>query len=186
MSDIQIQKVRYTHDAMIDQIILNPSVSQGELARHFGFSQGWVSIMINSDAFKERLAERKAEIVDPVLRTQLEEKLKGAANRALDKLLERLDNPGTAISTKDLVSIARLTGTPNLPSGPINVQNNYVMSMPPQAPDSQKWLENRMGGPAGSVVGSRTALPLAARSPLLDSDASNSVAELIEVTPHQH
>ena len=38
-----IQRVKYTHDALIDMIIANPAVSQGQLATQFGINvtQAW-------------------------------------------------------------------------------------------------------------------------------------------------
>ena len=55
-----LKKISYTHDAIIDAIIASPGVSQGELAKEFGYTQTWLSIMIGSDAFQSRLTERKA------------------------------------------------------------------------------------------------------------------------------
>lgn len=83
-------KVRYTHDAMIDIIIANPAISQGELSTTFGYSQGWVSIVVNSDAFKARLEQRKEELVDPTLRLTLNERFKALVTRSLDVLQEKL------------------------------------------------------------------------------------------------
>ena len=37
-----IKKLSYTHDAMIDHLVANPAISQGQLAGLFGFTQGWV------------------------------------------------------------------------------------------------------------------------------------------------
>lgn len=176
----QTRKVNYTHDACIDAIIANPAISQGELAQMFGYSQGWISILINSDVFKERLAARKAELTDPFITAQFDEKIKGAAGRALDKLLDRLDNPGMTVATKDLIAIARLGGTP-APAQNVSVQNNYVMNMPPQAPNSKSWLENRMGGKSAEGGHPRLSVPnVAAVNPLLDSDAPVAFLPLVE------
>jgi len=147
-------KVRYTHDAMIDMIVENPAIHQNELAQRFGFTPGWISIIVNSDAFKERLAERKAELIDPKIRASIEERAAGAAQRALDRIIERLDGPTpNAIKTADLVSIAKLMVAPKN-QAPVQTQNNlYVVSLPPQAADSKSWLAgaNRLppvpGGP---------------------------------------
>jgi hypothetical protein len=137
-------KVRYTHDAIIDEILLDPSISQNELCARFGYGVAWMSIIINSDAFKERLAERKGELIDPVIRASIEEKASAAANRALDRLIDRLDgpNPG-AIKTQDLVSIAKLVVAPKTAAPPPQTQNLYVVQLPAPAPDSQSWLANR-------------------------------------------
>jgi hypothetical protein len=69
-----LAKIRYSHDGIIDEILLNPQITQRELAKMVGFTEGWLSICINSDAFKERLAERKGELVDPVIRASVQER----------------------------------------------------------------------------------------------------------------
>jgi len=149
-----LKRVHFTHDAIIDEILMNPSISQGELSMKFGYSQGWMSIVINSDAFQERLAERKAELLDPQIKASLEERASGAAQRALDRLLERLDSPAQAgaIKTADLVSIAKLAVAPKTQAPPPQ-QNLYLVQIPPPAPNSQAWLSgvSRPAGPPGVV-----------------------------------
>jgi hypothetical protein len=147
-------KIRYTHDAIIDEILLDPSISQNELSAKFGYGIAWMSIVINSDSFKERLAERKGELVDPIIKASIEEKAAAASNRALDRLIDRLDgpNPG-AIKTQDLVAIAKLTVAPKNLAPPAPTQNLYVVQLPAPAPDSQSWLQNR------SIVPSRANPP---------------------------
>jgi len=88
-----ITKVRYTHDSMIDYIIGNPCVSQNELAAHYGYTAGWVSQIIASDAFQARLAERSGELVDPTIRATVEDRFKGIVLRSLEILREKLDKP---------------------------------------------------------------------------------------------
>lgn len=92
-----IAKVRYTHDGMIDLIIANPSISQNELAAHFGYSASWISQIIASDAFQARLAERRDEIVDPAIRASVEEQFRGLVFRSLDILRTKLARPAEAI-----------------------------------------------------------------------------------------
>lgn len=139
----EIQKVRYTHDALIDSIIANPSISQGELAREFGFSQAWMSIIINSDAFQERLATRKAEIVDPTLVATVKDRLEAVAKKSLERLAERLEL-NSAISNRDLVEIAKFAvGDRNLTREPSKgpSQSLYVVMAPPKAETTQQWVE---------------------------------------------
>ena len=85
-----IAKVRYTHDAVIDYIIQSPSVSQNELAALFGYTPGWVSQVMGSDAFRARLEQRKEELVDPQIRLTLNEKFNALVSRSLDVLQEKL------------------------------------------------------------------------------------------------
>lgn len=156
----KIAEVSYTHDAVIDTILTNPAISQNELAAVFGYSVAWMSIIINSDAFQERMAERKAELVDPKLRATIAEKVDGAANRALDRLIDRLDSPTHgAIKTQDLVSIAKLAVAPKTPQIAIQQNNTYVAALPTPARDSKSWLENL------SQVTPRGPLPIAEEVP---------------------
>lgn len=88
-----IQKIRYTHADMIDCIIGNPGISQGELAARYGYTQGWVSQVMSSDAFQSALAARRVEIVDPALTATVDEKFRAITNRSLERLMEKLDAP---------------------------------------------------------------------------------------------
>jgi len=150
-----IQKVRYTHDGIIDVILMDPAISQGELARQFGFTQTWMSIVVNSDSFKNRMAERKAELQDPIIRASMQEKADAAASRALDRLMERLDNNATCatIKTGDLVSVAKLSVAPKTLAPSVAPPNLYVFQLPAQAQNSTEWVKNVSGnGPRGVPV----------------------------------
>ena len=76
-------KIRYTHDAMIDLVIANPWISQNEIAERFGYSVPWVSIVFSSDAFKNRLEERRGEVVDPVIRASLKERFEALDRKSV-------------------------------------------------------------------------------------------------------
>lgn len=94
----QIAKIRYTHDAMIDLLISDPWISQGEIAERFGYTQSWVSIVFSSDAFKNRLEERRSELVDPAIRASLKERFEALVSRSLVVLQEKLAKPAEEVS----------------------------------------------------------------------------------------
>ena len=138
---LAIQKVRYSHDAMIDLIIENPTISQNDMAAHFGYTPGWVSQIINSDAFRERLAERKDELVDPRIRTSIEERIRALADKSIEVLLQKLhetNNMNVAVRALDVAT--RSLGYGAKPAATVNV-NNFVAHIPPRAPDSSAWVE---------------------------------------------
>ena len=97
MAEVHIRTVKYSHDAMIDQLIANPRISQGQLAAYFGYTPAWVSVVLNSDAFKERLAERRAEVVDPVLTASVQDRFRAVVERGLSVLQEKLSAPSSAV-----------------------------------------------------------------------------------------
>jgi len=85
-----LKKLTYTHEAMIDLILQEPTVSYKELAEIFGFSEGWIQRVVGSDAFKARLSERKAALIDPVIARSLNERLRGVTVKAIDLISEKL------------------------------------------------------------------------------------------------
>jgi len=92
-----IQKVSYTHDAMIDMLISNPGISQGELAAHFGYTPAWISTIMSSDAFKEKLEARREEVVNPIIRVTMEDRFTAVVMKSLEVLQEKLEQPHTAV-----------------------------------------------------------------------------------------
>ena len=145
-----IQRVKYSHDAMIDLIIVNPAISQGEIAKAFGYTEPWVSRIFGSDAFQARLAQRKCDLVDPTLVASVEERLRAVASRSLDLVMEKLENPklctldqvmkAVEVSTKALGYGARQTN--------VAVQTSFVVAMPAVNPDAANWANQHRGGVA--------------------------------------
>ena len=126
-----IAKVRYSHDAMIDQIVANPAVSQNQLAAVFGYTPAWVSLVMSSDAFKERLAARKEELVDPVIRASLEERFKALVTRSLEVLQEKLALPSSTIPDNLALRAAELGAKAlgiggNAPPPPPTIPSNHL------------------------------------------------------------
>lgn len=138
---LSIARVKYSHDAMIDMMIQNPVVSQGELALQFGYTQAWVSRVVNSDAFLARLAERKKDLVDPSIALTLDEKFRAMANQSLDIIMDKLSvtkNPDTALKALELSSKALGYGARQ---ANLNVQQNFVVAMPQKHASPETWAE---------------------------------------------
>lgn len=135
----RIAKVRYSHDAMIDLIITNPSISQREIATVFGYSEPWISRIYGSNAFQARLAERKAELVDPGIIEAIESRMRGVAIQSLDVIAEKLSatsNADLALKALDITSKALGFGARD--NGPKQV-NNFVVQMPGKAATAEEW-----------------------------------------------
>lgn len=132
-----IDRMSYTHDGMVDLIVNNPSISQGEIARVFGYTEGWVSQIVRSDSFRESLAARKGELVDPILKASLEDRINGLAHRSIDILLENLDtkgNPEVALKALELTTRAK-----NYGAG-VSITQNFVVAMPTKAETADSWI----------------------------------------------
>lgn len=86
-----IAKVGYSHLGMIDMILANPGISQNRLADHFSVTPSWISQIISSDAFQIALANRRKEIVDPLLIATVEENFQALVSRSQDILMQKLN-----------------------------------------------------------------------------------------------
>lgn len=140
-------KVSYTHDAMIDTIIANPRISQGELAALFGYTQPWVSQIMSSDAFKAALRARAREVVDPVLVASIEERYEAATRQALDIAHTKLAQGNERFALKMIDAGARLLSARK--QG-VAIQNNFVVQVPCKAPSAEEWAATH--GPPQVVV----------------------------------
>lgn len=138
-----LKKVSYTHDAMIDEIIANPGISEIELAELFGFSKAWVTRLICSDAFQARLALRKGELIDPKLAATAEERFRHGEMLALDIVAEKLEvtkDAKLAMQFLNMTSKARAYGARAATPGVVN--NNFVVALPPVAQSAEQWQKD--------------------------------------------
>jgi len=137
----RIAKVRYSHDAMIDLIIAEPMISQNKLAEIFGYSVPWVSRVYGSDAFQARLAERKAELVDPAIVEMLESRMKGVMIQSLDIIADKLEATKNAdLALKAFDSTSKAMGFGARDTGAKQV-NNFVVQLPGKAVSAQSWAD---------------------------------------------
>lgn len=142
-----IEKLSYSHKAMIDLIIANPMISQGELARAFGFTPGWISRIIRSDSFQEQMALRTKEFVDPLVLQSIERRFESLVVQSLDVLEQKLEK--TSAPTADLALKALEIGSRALgygaKTGNVNLSGNFVVAMPEKAATSKEWLDRLAG-----------------------------------------
>ena len=105
-----VEKVSYSHDKMIDLVVANPRVKQGTLAAYFGYTEGWVSRVMSSDAFKLRMAQRRVQLVDPLITATLEDRFSALALRGLEVLQAKLDQPTDLVPFRDAATAVELGG----------------------------------------------------------------------------
>lgn len=148
----EIKKVSYSHDAMIDLLIASPMLNQGEVARYFGYTEAWMSQIVSSDVFKERLAERKGELTDPVVIRSLNERFEAIARRSMDRLMEKIE--ANSVSEKGLIDMLGVTSKAMGfgARGPqVQVNTQYVVQLPAKAESADAW--ERANRPQAIEVG---------------------------------
>jgi hypothetical protein len=142
-----IKRVKWDAAMVIDYMLLNPEQTQRQIAKYFDYTEGWLSRMINSDAFQDRFAARKKEMLGPDVILAMrgtEERLTALANDSLDKLQEKLHNadPNMDVLLKTADLALRAKGYGAKQSGVnVNVNNSFVVALPQKETDSQSWSE---------------------------------------------
>jgi hypothetical protein len=114
-------------------MLLNPTKSQGEIARDLGYTQSWVSTIVNTDMFQQKYAAARQTYEGTVF-ISLHEKTTSAAHMALDRLMEKLESENTLgpdfylDATNKLLQ--RLTPPSSNPTpGPNGItQNNLIVA----------------------------------------------------------
>lgn len=118
---------RPIHETVIDLLLTNPGATNKELAQHLGYSEQWVMMLRNSDAFRHRFAERRAEVLDPLVKQQAEEQMDFVTKRSLAKLNAALDGPqgmATALGVLKVTAKASAFGARGRAEGPIGPISN--------------------------------------------------------------
>lgn len=136
----RIGKVKYRHEAMIEEIIKNPTITQRELAQIFGTSEAWISTVYGSDAFQASLARRRDELLDPLVVASIEERFKGLVHQSISVLAEKLEitrNPDLALKALDVGSKALGFGARTAGGG--NQNNQFIIQLPPKSDSAQTW-----------------------------------------------
>lgn len=105
----QPQRLNYSHQALVEQILANPTASNAKLGLVFGRSKEWVGMVKNSGLFRELIAKKRSELMDPVLQAEFEERLDMVSMRAVEVLAEKLSKPAAEIPD-DLVMQAAIFG----------------------------------------------------------------------------
>lgn len=128
------KKLQPVHVAMLDYIMANPGCTYEQVAASCGgYSIGWVSQIVNSDAFQALLAERQGECFGDVKLT-IKDRITGVAQLSLKRIAELLPtqtDPDKVVNAADLALKALGFGQPSrgpqTPVGAGPTQNNFII-----------------------------------------------------------
>lgn len=84
--------IPYSHEAMVELMVAQPTWNHKQLAKHFGKGAGWFAAVLASDSFQLEMDKRRSEIANPALTATMEERFRGLTLRALDVLQDKLDS----------------------------------------------------------------------------------------------
>jgi len=149
MAKVQILRLSPNHELIALAIINNPGITSGELARRFGRSETWISIVRNSDCFRLRMAELLDAAEDTVI-ADIPTKLRVVADMALDRVAENLvqekASPSFALNSLrealDALGYKQRTPAGAIPAvGTIAQQNNFFVASREQLETARQRLQ---------------------------------------------
>lgn len=158
---VQLQKLSPKHEAIMNWILENPERSRRECAAHFNVTETWLSIVVNSNCFQARLAE-KQEVIFSVVASDIPTKLRGAAAIAIERVTELLPGaPGDyALDAMDKTLRHLGFGAPKSgpvaagPQGTVNVQQNFYSASPKELAEARDMMQRVGAGavPQGALI----------------------------------
>ena len=91
MAQVQIKRVSHRHHAIIDWLVAHPHVKDmGACCKALSVSRSWLSIVMNSDAFREEFERGRSEISDTLQRDLIRTSFE-ASIRANEKLMTYME-----------------------------------------------------------------------------------------------
>lgn len=107
MAEVQIQSISHRHREIADWLLANPHVKNlNALCDRMNVSRSWLSIVMNSDVFKEYFEKRRRSY-EGVLHEEILMKNYAVTSKALDKLSVALDDDG--VDPRLLLDVANKT-----------------------------------------------------------------------------
>lgn len=92
MAEVQIASISHRHEAIVDWLLTHPEERNLQaLANHMNLSRSWLSIVMNSDVFKEYYERRRIEY-NATLAGEIVDRQHRVTAKALTKLEQILDD----------------------------------------------------------------------------------------------
>ena len=88
----QLPQVDYSHEAMIQLMLVNQGAPHEVLAKHFHKTSGWLASVLASDSFQQALDPVRHLIQDPTITATMEERFRSLTLRSLSVLHHKLDS----------------------------------------------------------------------------------------------
>src|SRR3990167_6850136 len=105
MPALELKKLNSAHHAIAAWLVTNPGANQGECARALGYTEPWVSRVINSDLFKAYY-EQLRDMRDLQEIHSIKDKMAYNTHLALDRMREKLEMPGPSGASERFIGRA--------------------------------------------------------------------------------
>lgn len=101
----QIQSVKAWHEELMDFMLAQPRAGLKETSEYFGVSMSWLSVVKNSDAFKDAW-EKRRENHSSAVSVSLVQRVEALAEVALETMTQKLEREGESIGLSTLREVS--------------------------------------------------------------------------------
>jgi hypothetical protein len=171
MAEVAIKRVSIKHESIMNFIMENPTVPLGEVANHFQVSQAWLSVIIHSPAFQDKLLEKQGVLFHHTVVATITDKVSMIAHKTLDKLADKIE---FMESTKELRETADMAMS-NLGYGGGGKNNGAVNGGPTVINNQQIFVGREVYEAAQSRIG-LARLEVPERSPAIEGKLDQAPA----------
>lgn len=106
MTATNITQIKPWHESLADWYIQNPTASNRQTAKFFNVSEQWVSIVKNSDGFKELMKNRREAHRD-LVSVSVINKVEALAEQAIDELADQMGRKELPVEhVKDIAAMS--------------------------------------------------------------------------------
>lgn len=99
------KKFRYWYDGIIDLLLVDPTLSQKDIAAKMGRHAVTIGMVMNCDMFRARYEQRRGS-QSKALQEKINDRISGVAIKALELVEAKLDTRGSTASLPELVDVA--------------------------------------------------------------------------------
>lgn len=170
-----IKKISFAHEGLMNSMLANPQWSYADHAAALGYTQAWVSQIVNSDMFQVELHSRARE-AGVMLAISIQEKVRATFALTLEEAANRIQNGACSErfvtdTMKNLAATAEFAPA-QAPQGPtynLNVSAEYLEEVRQRAAMAKRGQTVvKLPAPAGASASDRST---DSEGELLDIDA---------------
>lgn len=107
MGQTQIENVRYRHQAIVDIMLQSPEKDQNEISAQLGVTPQHLSVVVNSDAFKEYFDIRRSLHADNISHGLIEN-VEGLADEVVEVIREKVQKERSELGLGALTDTAKV------------------------------------------------------------------------------
>lgn|SRR5262245_14882285 len=105
---VQRKPTRWWHETIVDDMLAYPKCTMPERAKRLGYSESYLSLIMNSDMFKALFLKRRSEY-NAAFDAGIQQKMRMAADKALDVVIETIETKRNSIPFPALADFANQT-----------------------------------------------------------------------------